>query len=127
MGQYLSELRDLRARRVLVEYESSARAALYMQNLPRVLRDLVERIEKSLGNDMKGTYIVRWMRSSLSHKQTRIDFANGRDIHLFISFRPERASRNIPQSPWQFATEFALHRKFLSSPECRCCETAYRS
>ena len=46
MGQYLSELRDLRARRVLVEYESSARAALYLQALPRVLRDPVERIER---------------------------------------------------------------------------------
>jgi len=31
---------------VLVEYESSARAALYLQNLPWILRDLVEAIEK---------------------------------------------------------------------------------
>ncbi|HSJ87707.1 MAG TPA: glycosyltransferase family 4 protein [Anaerolineales bacterium] len=46
MGQYLSALRDVNARRVLVEYESSARAALYLQNLPWALRDLVEAIEK---------------------------------------------------------------------------------
>ena len=46
MGQYLSALRDFGARRVLVEYESSARAALYLQNLPWVLRELVEEIER---------------------------------------------------------------------------------
>jgi glycosyltransferase involved in cell wall biosynthesis len=46
MGQYLSGLRDLPARRVLVEYESSARAGLYLQNLPSVLHHLIERIER---------------------------------------------------------------------------------
>jgi len=46
MGQYLSALRDLGARQVLVEYESSARAAIYLQNLPGALRDLVEGIER---------------------------------------------------------------------------------
>jgi glycosyltransferase involved in cell wall biosynthesis len=46
MGQYFSALRHLGAKRVLVEYESSARAALYLQNLPWVVRDLVQGIEK---------------------------------------------------------------------------------
>ena len=38
MGQYFSVLKDVAAQRVLVEYEPSSRAALYVQNLPRVLR-----------------------------------------------------------------------------------------
>lgn len=46
MGQYLSSVRDIAAERVLVEYESSARAAPYLQNLPSVLHDLVGMIER---------------------------------------------------------------------------------
>ena len=46
MGQYFSPLENIQARRVLVEYEPSARAALYLQNLPRVLHNWTERMEK---------------------------------------------------------------------------------
>ena len=46
MGQYLSVLTDIKARRVLVEYESSARAALYLQNLPTAFHSLIESIER---------------------------------------------------------------------------------
>ncbi|HSL43684.1 MAG TPA: glycosyltransferase [Anaerolineales bacterium] len=46
MGQYFSALKDIDVPRVLVEYEPSARAALYIQNLPRALHRLIERIEK---------------------------------------------------------------------------------
>ncbi|HSL30368.1 MAG TPA: glycosyltransferase [Anaerolineales bacterium] len=46
MGQYFSSLKDIRAPRVLVEYEPSARAGLYIQNLPSILHSLVETIEK---------------------------------------------------------------------------------
>ena len=38
MGQYFSVLNAIKARRVLVEYEPGARAALYLQNLPGMLR-----------------------------------------------------------------------------------------
>ena len=46
MGQYLSALTDNKARRVLVEYESSARAALYLQSLPWIFHGLIESIER---------------------------------------------------------------------------------
>lgn len=46
MGQYFSALGNIKARRVLVDYESSARAALYIQNLPSLLRTLIEWIER---------------------------------------------------------------------------------
>ena len=46
MGQYLSGLRDIRAQRLLVEYESSAQAALYLQNLLPFLNDIIARIER---------------------------------------------------------------------------------
>ncbi len=46
MGQYFSTLKDIPAPRVLVEYEPSGRAGLYIQNLPSVLHTLVEKIEK---------------------------------------------------------------------------------
>jgi len=46
MGQYFSVLKHVNARRVLVEYEPGSRAALYLQGLPRVLKRLIERIEK---------------------------------------------------------------------------------
>ena len=46
MGQYFYFLKDIPARRVLVEYEPSARAALYLQNLPRVLQNRIERMER---------------------------------------------------------------------------------
>lgn len=46
MGQYFSALENMDARRVLVEHESSGRAALYLQDLPRVLKKLIGRMEK---------------------------------------------------------------------------------
>ena len=46
MGQYFSALKHVHARRVLVEYEPGSRAALYLQNLPRILERLIGRIEK---------------------------------------------------------------------------------
>src|SRR5215212_8598739 len=46
MGQYFSALRDIDAQRVLVEYEPSTRAALYLQNLPRIFEKLIGWIEK---------------------------------------------------------------------------------
>ena len=46
MGQYFSSLQDIRAPRVLVEYEPSARAGLYIQNLPPNLHSLLEKIEE---------------------------------------------------------------------------------
>jgi glycosyltransferase involved in cell wall biosynthesis len=46
MGQYFSSIKDFQAPRVLVEYEPSARAGLYIQNLPSILHALVEKIEK---------------------------------------------------------------------------------
>ena len=46
MGQYFSALKDIPARRVLVEHEPSARADLYLQNLPRVLQNWIKRMEK---------------------------------------------------------------------------------
>jgi glycosyltransferase involved in cell wall biosynthesis len=46
MAQYLSGLGNHKARRVLVEHESSARAALYLQNLTPLVRTLIEKIEK---------------------------------------------------------------------------------
>jgi polysaccharide biosynthesis protein PslH len=46
MGQYFPALGNVQAWRVLVEYESSSRAALYIQNLPSLLRPLIERIER---------------------------------------------------------------------------------
>jgi glycosyltransferase involved in cell wall biosynthesis len=46
MGQYLPALKDIQARRVLVEHEPGGRAALYIQNLPPVLHRLIERIEQ---------------------------------------------------------------------------------
>ena len=46
MAQYLAGLGQHQARRVLVEYESSARAALYLQNLTPLVRPLIEKIEK---------------------------------------------------------------------------------
>ena len=46
MGQYFSVLKNVEARRVLVEYEPGSRAAMYLQTLPRVLRSLIEPIER---------------------------------------------------------------------------------
>jgi polysaccharide biosynthesis protein PslH len=46
MGQYFSALKDIEARRLLVEHEPSARAGLYIQNLPSILDTLVGVIEK---------------------------------------------------------------------------------
>jgi len=46
MGQYFAALKDIPGRRVLVEHEPSARAALYIQNLPSVLSKWIERIEQ---------------------------------------------------------------------------------
>ena len=48
MAQYFSVLgkHNDNARRVLVEYESSARAVLYIQNLTPLVRPLIEKIEK---------------------------------------------------------------------------------
>ena len=46
MGQYFSVLKNVNARCVLVEYESSSRAAMYLQTLPQFLKRLIEPIEK---------------------------------------------------------------------------------
>lgn len=46
MGQYFAALKNVDARRVLVEYEPGSRAALYLQNLPRVLKRVIGRMEK---------------------------------------------------------------------------------
>ena len=46
MGQYLTALNWLHVPRILVQYEPGARAALYLQNLPRLLRGIIHHIEK---------------------------------------------------------------------------------
>jgi glycosyltransferase involved in cell wall biosynthesis len=46
MGQYFSALKNVDAGRVLVEHEPSPRAALYLQNLPQILKRIIGRIEK---------------------------------------------------------------------------------
>jgi glycosyltransferase involved in cell wall biosynthesis len=46
MGQYFSVLTGIKARRVLVEYEPGARAALYLQYLPGILRRWIGWIER---------------------------------------------------------------------------------
>ena len=46
MGQYFSALKNMHAQRVLVEYESSSRAAMYIQTLPQFLKRFIEPIEK---------------------------------------------------------------------------------
>jgi glycosyltransferase involved in cell wall biosynthesis len=45
MGQYLPALKGIDARLVLVEYEPGVRAAPYIQNLPRVFKSVVNRVE----------------------------------------------------------------------------------
>jgi glycosyltransferase involved in cell wall biosynthesis len=46
MGQYFSALEGISARRMLVEHEPSARAALYIQDLPSLVHKLIARVEK---------------------------------------------------------------------------------
>jgi glycosyltransferase involved in cell wall biosynthesis len=46
MGQYLADLHESRAPRVLVQYEPGASAALYIKDLPPIVSEIIHRIEK---------------------------------------------------------------------------------
>lgn len=105
MGQYFSALKDVNARRVLVEYEPSSRAALYLQNLPSVLKRYIGRIEK-----------ISWQRyETLLYRQVDAIIALTEADQRSISERAGRTPIHIIP-PGTFIPEYPLDPLGSSPP-----------